>query len=90
MVDILENAVKKHPNTTFIVCNFANCSYDLTRLGKLFKKHPNLYADNAARYGETAPIPRFVAGLYEKYQDRLVYRTDMGFNKNMYKITLTI
>jgi predicted TIM-barrel fold metal-dependent hydrolase len=29
MVEILERAVKRHPNTTFVTCHFANCSYDL-------------------------------------------------------------
>jgi predicted TIM-barrel fold metal-dependent hydrolase len=90
MIDILERAVKRHPKTLFIACHFANCSYDLNKLGALFDKYPNLYADNAARYAETAPIPRFVAHFYEKYQDRLVYGTDMGYNTNMYRITFRL
>jgi uncharacterized protein len=87
MIDVLEGAVKKHPGTTFIACHFANLSYDLERLGGLFDRYPNLYADNSARYSETAPIPRFVARFYEKYQDRLVYGTDMGSNPEMYRAT---
>ena len=90
MIDILENAVKRHPNTIFIACHFANCSHDLNKLGELFDKYPNLYADNSARYSETAPIPRFAAKFYQKYQDRIVYGTDMGFNKNMYRTTFRI
>ena len=90
MIDILENAVKRHPNTIFIACHYANCSYDLDRLGKIFDSYKNFYSDNAARYAETAPIPRFVSEFYNKYQDRIVYGTDMGFNKNMYKITFRI
>lgn len=90
MIDILERAVKKHPNTVFIACHFANCSYDLSRLGTMFDKYPNLFADISARYAETAPIPRFVSHFYDKYQDRLIYGTDMGFDKNMYHITFRI
>lgn len=90
LIKSLENAVKKHANTTFIACHFANCSHDLSILGKLFEKYPNLYADNAARYAETAPIPRHVKAFYEKYQDRILYGTDMGFDKNMYSITWRI
>jgi predicted TIM-barrel fold metal-dependent hydrolase len=90
MIDILESAVKRHPNTTFIACHFANCSYDLTKLGNLFDTYPNLYADIGARYAETAPIPRFVRKFFTKYQDRLVYGTDMGYNKEMYRITFRI
>ncbi len=90
MVDILERTVKKHTNTTFIACHFANLGYDLARLGEVLDAHPNLYADIAARYAETAPIPRFTAKFYEKYAGRLVYGTDMGFDKPMYRITFRV
>jgi predicted TIM-barrel fold metal-dependent hydrolase len=90
MIDILERAVKRHPKTIFIACHFANCSYDLNKLGALLDKYPNLYADIAARYAETAPIPRFAAAFIEKYQDRLIYGTDMGFDLDMYHITFRI
>ncbi len=90
MVDILENAVKRHPKTTFVACHFANCSNDLNKLGALLDKYPNLYADISARYAETAPIPRFTKAFYQKYQDRLLYGTDMGFDTRMYRITFRI
>jgi uncharacterized protein len=90
MIDILENAVKRHPKTTFVACHFANCSNDLNKLGALFDKYPNLFADISARYAETAPIPRFARSFYEKYQDRLVYGTDMGYDNDMYEITFRI
>ena len=90
MIDILERTVQKHRNTTFVACHFANLSYDLTRLGEVLDRHPNLYADIAARYAETAPIPRFVSQFYAKYADRLVYGTDMGFDKTMYQLTFRI
>jgi predicted TIM-barrel fold metal-dependent hydrolase len=66
MVEILESAVKRHPNTIFVACHFANCSYDLNKLGRLFDKYPNLYADISARFAETAAIPRFSARVYER------------------------
>ena len=87
MIDILEQTVKKHASTTFIACHFANLDYDLTRLGEVLERHPNLFADISARYAETATIPRFVSQFYAKYGDRLLYGTDMGFDKSMYRIT---
>ncbi|UCG57142.1 MAG: amidohydrolase [Phycisphaerales bacterium] len=90
MLDILERAVNRHPKTIFVACHFANCSHDLSHLGKLFDRYPNLYADISARYAETAAIPRFVGQFYEKYQDRLVYGTDMGFSTEMYQLTFRI
>jgi predicted TIM-barrel fold metal-dependent hydrolase len=90
MVEILERAVKRHPNTTFVACHFANCSYDLDKLGRLFDKYPNLYADISARFAETAAIPRAAARFYDKYRDRLVYGTDMRFSTRIYRLTFRI
>jgi uncharacterized protein len=90
MVDILERTVARHRNTTFIACHFANLDYDLGRLGEVLERHPNLYADISARYAETAPIPRFASQFYAKHADRLVYGTDMGVDKDMYRVTFRI
>jgi uncharacterized protein len=90
MVEIFDRTLAKHRKTTFIACHFMNLDYDLARLGEMFDRNPNLYADISARYAETAPIPRFAAKFYEKYKDRLVYGTDMGFEKPMYRVTFRI
>jgi uncharacterized protein len=90
MVDILERTASRHRKTTFVACHFANQDYDLNRLGEAFERNPNLYADVAARYAETAPIPRFAAQFYAKHADRLVYGTDMGLDQEMYRLTFRI
>jgi predicted TIM-barrel fold metal-dependent hydrolase len=90
MIDILDRTLAKHRGTTFIACHFANLDYDLGRLEEMFDRNPNLYADISARYAETAPIPRFASKFYEKHASRLVYGTDMGFDKPMYRITFRI
>ena len=77
LITSLENVVRDNAKTTFIACHLANCEYDLEILGALFRKYSNLYADFGARFGETAPIPRYMNSFCEKYQDRLVYGTDM-------------
>lgn len=90
MIDILESTVARHRKTTFVACHFANLDYDLGRLGEVLERNPNLYADISARYAETAPIPRFAAAFYAKHADRLLYGTDMGFDRAMYRITFRI
>jgi predicted TIM-barrel fold metal-dependent hydrolase len=90
VVATLDRAAGKHPRTTFIACHFANCCFDLARLGRMFDAHPNLYADIGARFGETAPIPRAVGRFYAAYADRLLYGTDMGFAPSMYRTTFRI
>ena len=90
VIATLEGALKRHPRTTFIACHFANCCYDLGRLAAMFDRHPNLHADIGARFGETAPIPRFMARFYDRYADRLMYGTDMGMDAEMYRTTFRI
>jgi predicted TIM-barrel fold metal-dependent hydrolase len=90
MIQTLENAVKNNPKTTFIACHFANLNHDIDKLGKMLGKYPNLYADISARYAESATIPRYMKTFYEKYQDRLVYGTDMGADTSMYRITFRV
>jgi uncharacterized protein len=90
MVDILERTAKRHPHTTFIACHLANLDYDLTRLGTLLESNPNVYADISARYAETGATPRAASQFYAKYADRLLYGTDMGFDKPMYRVTFRI
>jgi uncharacterized protein len=90
MVDILERTAKRHPHTTFIACHLANLDYDLARMGKLLESNPNLWADISARYAETGATPRAAAQFYAKYADRLLYGTDMGFDKPMYRVTFRI
>jgi predicted TIM-barrel fold metal-dependent hydrolase len=90
MLSRLENTVRLHPRTKFIAAHLANCCADLSVLGRFLDKYPNLFADVSARYGEIAPIPDFVHDFIEKYQDRLVYGTDMGFGERMYRVTFRI
>src|SRR5687768_15607382 len=90
LVATLESAVKNNPKTTFIACHLANCCADLSKLSGLLDAYPNLYADISARYGELAPIPRTVKAFIEKYQDRILYGTDMGTERLMYQTTFRI
>ncbi|HRP33693.1 MAG TPA: amidohydrolase family protein [Agriterribacter sp.] len=90
LIQTLENVVRNNPTTTFIACHYANCGYDLSILGNLFSKYKNLYADISARFAEVSPIPRFTKSFFEKYSDRLLYGTDMGFAEETYKMTFRV
>ncbi|MEX0290520.1 MAG: amidohydrolase family protein [Flavobacteriaceae bacterium] len=90
LVNSLEKAVKNNPNTVFIACHLANCSHDLSIIGGLLDRNPNLFAEIGARYAELAPIPRHVNAFFEKYQDKLLYGTDMGMSSSMYQTTFRI
>ena len=90
VIDTLERAVKKHPRTTFIACHLANCCSDLTRLGAMLDKYPNLNVDIGARYSELSPIPRFVSAFFTRHPGRILYGTDMTPDAGMYRETFRI
>jgi predicted TIM-barrel fold metal-dependent hydrolase len=90
MVATLDKAVKKHPKTIFIACHFMNQTYNLSKLGDLFDKYPNLYADVSQREAYVAAIPRYAKQFMEKYSDRLLYGTDQGYSLSMYHNTFRI
>ena len=43
-----------------------------------------------ARFAEIAPIPRFMARFFQRYQDRLLYGTDMHPDPEMYRVTFRL
>ena len=90
LIESLERAAARHRQTTFIACHLMNLDYDLARLGQILDRNPNLFADISARFGELAPIPRFVAQFMRKHQDRVLYGTDMGYSQRMFSVTFRI
>jgi predicted TIM-barrel fold metal-dependent hydrolase len=86
----MERTLEKHRKTVFVACHLANLDYDLTRLGQILDRHPNLYMDLGARFAETAPIPRFVNQFFHNYPDRVLYGTDMPYNQRMFSTTFRI
>ena len=80
----LENALEKYPKVTFIVCHLANHTYDLDRVGELLDKHPNLFTDISGRFSEMAAVPKYSARFLEKYQDRILFGTDLGVDDQMF------
>jgi uncharacterized protein len=90
LLQSLENAIKNNPKTIFIACHFANLNHDMEKLGAMFDKYPNFYADISARYAESAPVPGYMKVFYEKYQEKLLYGTDMSYDIGMYRTTFRI
>lgn len=76
---ILGNTLKRHPNTKFVASHLTNCTFDFSILGRMLDEFPNLNADISARFSEFSTIPRTTAAFFEKYQDRIVYGTDYGW-----------
>lgn len=81
----LPAVVGKHPETTFIACHIANLGNDLQRVSGLLDRFPNLYLDISARDYELGRTPRASKKFIEKYENRLLFGTDMGMDKSMYQ-----
>jgi len=86
----LETVLKRHPNLKVIAPHFANLTYDLNKLGRMFDRYPNLYADISQREAYVATIPRFAKEFIEKYADRLLWGTDQGYSLRMYQTSFRI
>lgn len=80
-----ESAVAANPKTIFIACHYLNMNQDLVRLGVLLDKYPNLYIDIAGRAGESSVTPRATRAFLIKYANRIMFGTDNGTSKEMYR-----
>lgn len=80
LIQTFENAVRKHPNTSFIACHLANCTHDLQIIGSMLDRYANLYADITSRLKEICTVPRYAKAFIEKYQDRLLFGSDVGYD----------
>jgi hypothetical protein len=90
LIESLDRALKRHPKTVFMCCHLANLDYDLTRLGQMLDRNPNMYVDISARFAETAPIPRFASQFLRKYAGRVSYGTDMPYTQEVFSTTFRI
>jgi predicted TIM-barrel fold metal-dependent hydrolase len=85
LMETFENAVRENPGTIFIACHYLNMSHDFPRLGAMLDKYPNMYVDISARVAESAHTPRAAREFLIKYQDRVLFGTDNGFDPEMYR-----
>ena len=76
--------VARHPKLIFIGAHMASLEWSVDRLAKFFDEHPNATADLAARmtqvqFQSNADREK-VRQFFIKYQDRLLYGTDLTEN----------
>lgn len=86
LIEKRNRTLEKHPDTLFIACHLGNQGHDLETLSQAMDKYPNLYLDTSARDYELGRTPRAAARFLNKYKNRIVFGTDMGRKKSMYRI----
>jgi hypothetical protein len=82
VIDILEEALDKHPETIFIFAH-ANAFNSPENIKNLLEKHSNLYADFFAGYTALSPnsankLEDFIP-VIKGFPDRFILSTDSGF-----------
>ena len=75
-----DNLIRQHPQTTFILPHFANRAEDIGYVADLMDENPNVYIDFSARLDELGRQPYTAREFFLKYQDRIVFGTDMPAN----------
>lgn len=81
-----DNMLAKHPNLKFIGCHLASVEWNVDELSKTLDRFPNMAVDLAARIChlqyQSARNPEKVRNFLIKYQDRILYGTDMQYGGN--------
>lgn len=76
-----DRMLDKNPGLFFIGCHLASLEWSVDELGKWLDKFPNAAVDMAARMGQlfyqTRENPEKVRDFFVKYQDRILYGTDI-------------
>ena len=71
-----DRMLAKHPGTTFILAHMGWHANDLGRLGRMFDRMPNVYAEVGAILYDIGRQPRFARDFFTKYQDRILFGKD--------------
>ena len=71
-----DRMLEKHPNTTWVLAHMSWYTQDLGRLGELFDRFPNVYAEVGAVLYDLGRQPRFARDFFIKYQNRILFGKD--------------
>ncbi len=81
-----DSLLTKHPNLKFIGCHLGSEEWSVDELSKTLDRFPNMAVDLAARIChlqyQSAKKPDKVRDFLIKYQDRILYGTDIGYSGN--------
>lgn len=79
-----DNLLKRHPDLTFIGCHLASFEWNVDSIAARLDKFPNMAVDMSARIChlqyQSAKDRERVRDFCIKYQDRLLYGTDVGYS----------
>lgn len=77
LMESQENLLANNPKTIFIIAHVGSHGENLEFVGKCLDKYPNMYIDIAARINELGRQPYTSKEFFTKYQDRILFGTDV-------------
>lgn len=78
--------VKRHSRTTFIGAHVGCYGENLAWVGAMLDDCPNYYIDISARLGELGRQPYTARTFFLRYQDRILFGSDMGPDLDAYRL----
>jgi len=85
LLDRRDNLVRRHRRTTFILAHVANFAENLDYVSRLLDENLNVYIDFSARIDELGRQPYSAREFFLRYQDRILFGTDMPASVQMYR-----
>lgn len=83
ILDARDHLLAQNPKLRVVGAHLGSMEDDLEGLGERLDRYPNFAVDTAARVVHLVVMPSDkVRAFILKYQDRIVYGTDLGFSKN--------
>jgi hypothetical protein len=83
-INARDHLLELHPDLTFIGCHLGSLEWNVDELAKRLDKFPNMAVDMSARIChlqyQSAKDRERVRNFCIKYQDRLLYGTDVGYS----------
>lgn len=86
ILEAFKNLVKRHPSTTFIGAHVGCYAENLAWVGGMLDDCPNYYIDISARLGELGRQPYTARRFFIRYQDRILFGSDMGPDPEAYRL----
>lgn len=85
-IEARDRLLAKFPNIRFVGAHLGSLEWDVDELAKRLDRYPNLAVDMAARIGhlqfQSQKDRKRIRDFMIKYQDRLIYGTDLGISGN--------
>jgi predicted TIM-barrel fold metal-dependent hydrolase len=86
IINGLRILVTRHKNTTFIGAHVGCYGENLGWVGRMLDDCQNYYIDISARLGELGRQPYSARNFFIKYQDRILFGSDMGPDLEAYRL----